>query len=201
MSEAPVTPNSEEPPISTEPPTPPVEAGTEPSLVAEPPKTEEPAAEFVPLTAEDIILAEGFTADTELQTQFLEAMNNQELSAKDRANALVDLQAKLMTKASEAGSAAWDNMQSEWRDAVKADPEVGGDKMVGVLASVSKLVSEYGDDKLTEVFNLTGAGNNVHVIKFLNKIAGQLTESSSPASGSPVAQGSAAQRMYPSMKG
>lgn len=181
--------------------TPPVETEVTKSLIEEAKTEPEPAPEFVPLTVEDLVLPEGFTPDPELQTQFLSVMNDQELSAKDRVNALVDLQAKLMTKASEASSAAWDNMQTEWRDVVKADPVVGGDKMISALASVNKLITEYGDKELTEVFNLTGAGNNVHMIKFLHALSEKLTEGGYTQGQPANAPKDAASLLYPSMKG
>jgi len=178
--------------LVTEGATPPVEGEVTPPV--EP--AAEPVAEFVPLTVEDLVFPENFTLDDEISSEFLTVVNDQELSVKDRANALVDLQAKLMTKASEASSAAWDNMQTEWRDAVKSDPTIGGDKMTAALADVSKLVTEFGSKELASVFDLTGAGNNVHVIKFLHTLAGKLTEGGF-AQGSPTgAPASAAQLLY-----
>ena len=171
----------------------------EPGAVAE--VEPEPAPEFVPLTEADIALPEGFTADPELQTEFLTLMNDQEMDAKSRAQGLVELQAKLMTKASEASSAAWDEMQTTWQNEVKADPVIGGEKMKDSLATVSKLVSEYGSDELVQVMGMTGAGNNIHVIKFLHTLAGKLTEGGYTQGQPAKAEGSAASRMYPSMKG
>lgn len=183
---------------------PPVEGEAPASLVNEnkgETKEETVAAEFVPLTAEDLVLPEGFAADEELQTEFLTVVNNQELSAKDRANALLDLQAKLMTKASEAGSQGWDDMQTKWKDEVKADSVVGGEKMRPALDAVSKLLTEYGSKELPVIFDITGAGNNVHVIKFLHALSEKLTEGK-PAQGLPANTGAdAASLLYPSMKG
>lgn len=209
MSETNVTTNSTESSTSTEPvPTSlitaaPTEGEVTPPASTTPPEKESvaPVVEFVPLVAEDITLPKGFTADQELTTEFLSVVNNQELSAKDRANALVELQTKAIAKASEAGSAAWETMQNEWREAVKADPVVGGDKQTAALASVNKLVTEYGDTELTKVLALTGAGNNVHVIKFLHTLAGKLTEGSFTQGQPTNAPVSAAALLYPSMKG
>lgn len=92
-------------------------------------------------------------------------------------------------------------MQKEWRDAVKADPEIGGEKLQPSLDKIGRLINEYGSDELLETMAITGAGNNVHVIKFLNKVAEKLTEGG-PVVGSPAtAREDAASRMFPSMKG
>ena len=158
-------------------------------------------AEVVPLTVEDIVLPEGFEPAPELQKEFVDIMNDADLSAKDRASALIGLQAKALTAASEASSAAWTETQDKWRTEVKADPAFAGEKLSVAVASVAKLITEFGTPELNGVFDLTGAGNNVHMIKFLSNIAGKLTEgpytAGSPASG----ETNAAALLYPSMKG
>ena len=198
------TPNSETPVT----PTP--EAEVVPSLVTETttettadPVVEAPVEtiEVVPLTVEDIVLPEGFAPAPELQQEFVDVMNDADLSAKDRATALIALQAKALTAASEASSAAWTEMQDKWRTEVKADPAFSGEKLTTAVASVAKLISEYGTPELNGVFDLTGAGNNIHVIKFLSNIAGKLTEGSFTAGSPAGGEASAASLLYPSMKG
>jgi hypothetical protein len=154
-----------------------------------------------PLTAEQLTLPEGFTANDELVTEFLGVVNNGELSPSDRANALIALQTKALSVASEANSKAWDDMQTEWQTAVKADPDIGGANLQPVLANVSKLLAEYGSTELLDIMATTGAGNNVHVIKFLNTLSGKLTEGGA-VSGSPSStEASTASKLFPSMKG
>lgn len=161
----------------------------------------EAVVEVVPLTRDQIVLPEGFAPADEALDKFVETLNNSELTAQERATALINLQAEVMTAASEASSAAWTSMQDQWRDEVKADAEVGGDKMQPTLDSINRLVSEYGSKELVDVFGLTGAGNNIHMIKFLSKISGVLTEGGY-ATGTPASsETTAAQRMFPSMKG
>jgi len=151
-----------------------------------------------PLTAEDLVFPEGVEIVEALRDKFLEAMNNSELSPKDRAAALINLQAEAITAASEASSAAWNTMQDQWRAEVHTQL---GDKFQPTIDSVNRLVTEYGSPELLDVLGLTGAGNNVHVIKFLGAVAEKLTEGTF-ASGAPTGQAtSAAQRMFPSMKG
>ena len=206
MTEATVTPNLETPVT----PTP--EVAAVPSLVTETTTTEEATAaeveevkaevvEVVPLTVEDIVLPEGFAPAPELQKEFVDVMNDADLSAKDRASALIALQAKALTAASEASSAAWTEMQDKWRTEVKADPAFAGEKLTTAVASVAKLITEYGTPELNGVFDLTGAGNNIHVIKFLSNIAGKLTEGSFTAGSPSGGETNAASLLYPSMKG
>lgn len=153
------------------------------------------------LTAEDLAFEEGFEVNEELLDEFLTTINDQELSPKDRAQRLIDLQQKATKMASEASSQTWADTQKSWRDEVKADAEVGGDKLQPALDRVGRLVTEYGSDELLNVFALTGAGNNVHVIKFLNKVAAKLTEGGPVSGGPATAPADAASKLFPSMKG
>lgn len=66
-------------------------------------------------------------------------------------------------------------MQTQWReDTVKAFGDQA--KLDAALTDVGGLVQEFGSDELRQVMDLTGAGNNVHVVQFLAKIAAQLKE-------------------------
>lgn len=154
-----------------------------------------------PLTTDDISFGEDAEVDPELQTELLEVFNNQELDSKSRAQALADLHMKAMKKAGEASAKAWSDMQTTWQDEVKADADVGGEKLQPALDRIGRLVKERGSPELLDALALTGAGNNVHVIKFLDSVAKDLTEGG-PVSGGPKSdERSAAAKMFPSMKG
>lgn len=170
-----------------------------PPAAVEPPAVVEPAA---PLTVEDIVLPEGFEVADDLRSEFIDFMNKGDLSPKERAQGLIDLQAKAVQTMTDAQTAAWTDMQKKWQDEVKADPAYASDdKLQPALGRIGKLISEYGTPELSGVFDLTGAGNNIAVVKFLDNIAQKLTEGG-PVSGAPPAvERSAASKMFPSMKG
>lgn len=168
---------------------------TDPNKPADPP---EPPPE--PLTVDKLTIPEGFEVQPELSAKFLEILNG-DASPLDRANALLALHGETLNAASEASSKAWDDMQTEWKDEVKADPTVGGAKLQPTLNNIGKLINEFGNDELRSVFDTTGAGNNVHMVKFLNTIAEKLTEgnfftASAPSGGSDA--DATAKRMFPS---
>lgn len=163
--------------------------------------TETTTEEVVPLATTDITLPEDVEVNSALVDEFLGVMNNAELDAKGRAQALIDLQVKAMREASEAGSQAFADMQKTWQDEVKADPAFAGEKLQPALGRIGRLLTEYGSEELNGVLDMTGAGNNLHVVRFLDNIAGKLVEGG-PAFGAPRTQeASAAQRLFPSMKG
>ena len=197
------------------PPVPPADPPAEPPNPADPPKPgEEPAKpliggepkpvaeEFVPLTAADITIPEGLEVNETIRDEALAIVNNRKSSPREQLQAYFDLQGKFAEEASEGISKTSEDTQKTWQDEVKADPTIGGDKLPATLAAVNKLVTEYGDDKLVEAFALTGAGNNVHVIRFLNTVASKLTEGKAVTAAAPANRdGDAASRLFPSMKG
>ena len=152
-----------------------------------------------PLTLESLTIPEGFEVQPEMSEKFLGILNDNNLSVGDRANALLALHGETLTAASEANSKAWEDMQTEWKNEAKADTEIGGDKLQPALTNIGKVLDEFGSKELRDVFGLTGAGNNVHMIKFLNKIADVLTEGKFFKAGTPSGNdpNAAAERMFP----
>lgn len=214
QSTPPTTPTTPTTPSATTPapastPTDPavVPAGTEPTAPAEPKSLLDPASkpveapvEFTPVAATDIKLPDGVTVDEILMGDFLGIVNDQKLTPAERTQELVDLQIAAQQKASEAGSQAWAEMQTNWQTEVKNDKELGGTNLQPTLDGIAKLVETYGSPELVEVMNLTGAGNNIHVIRFVNKIAAKLNEGAPVSPGNPIsAPQTAAERLYPSM--
>lgn len=80
-----------------------------------------------------------------------------------------------------AQAEAWNQTQKAWQDAVKADPEIGGNRMQTVLQQCNGLIKEYGgtaDEQkaLRSALNITGAGNHPAVVRFLSRVAKGLAE-------------------------
>lgn len=148
---------------------PPVEPPkVEPPKPVEPPKVEAPA----PLAATDIKFPEGVEVQPELFTEFLGVMNNRTLTPAQQAQSLIDLQVKLAAKASERGSNEAAKMRETWVNEVKSDPDYNTEEKWGpVSALISSAIDQYGTPEVRDVAALTGAGDNVHMIKFIHKLA------------------------------
>lgn len=160
-------------------------------------KSEAPA----PLTIESLKAPEGIELDKEAVGSFLEILNDTNLAPGDRANKLVALQANLAKSWSEKITADWETFNNAQIEESKSDKELGP-KMDETLAGISTLINTYGSPELRLVMNNSGAGNNIHVIRFLDKIAKQLNEGKA-VSGLPTGDNSfanAASKMFPSMK-
>jgi hypothetical protein len=144
-------------------------------------------------------MPEGFTLDAADGASLLTILNNQELSATDRANALISLQASLTTKSSEAGSQAWNDEQANWQAEVAADPVLGGANLAATIAGIGTLMNRFATPEARAAFDKSGAGNNPHIVRFLSTLVGQLKEPSPLDPGNPGnggARKSSADRIY-----
>lgn len=153
----------------------------------------------MPLEATAFTVPEGFALDDTSMASFLGIMNDQSMDAAGRAQALINLQASLATQASEAGSREWNDRQASWQAEVQADPEIGGPNLEKTIANIGQLMTRFGNDEVRRAFDQTGAGNNPHIVRFLNSLHAQLREPGPVNPGGPAAGGaplSLAERIY-----
>lgn len=159
-------------------------------------KKEETKAEPVVLTSEDFTLPDGMVANEPLQKEFLEIMNK-DMDAKERTQALIDLQGKTNQEALETARNVWKELQDKWTEEVKADPDIGGDKLEATQTVIAKSLEEFGNKDVREAFVLTGAGNNPHIVRYIHKMAVALGEGK-PVSGTPsTVEASQAETLFP----
>lgn len=150
-----------------------------------------------PFKAEEVKFPDGTQVDPAMVSSLVDVVNEFGLPRPAVAK-LLDLQQKAMLANSEAGSRDWAKMQEEWTGEVMKDPEIGGQKWPQVQTKIGGLLDTFGSPELRQAFDLTGAGNNPHVVRFMSKVANILSESgyiSSNASGS--TEKSAAEILYP----
>lgn len=168
---------------------------------AEAEKAPEPAAPVDPASYE-VTLPEGMTREDPLVAAFLEGAAGASLDGK-AVQAVLDKTAPLVAAALAAPHKAWEQLNSDWQAAIKADPDVGGAKLPAAVESVTNLLDRHGSAELKEALKVTGAVNNPAVFKFLHKMAAAYAESGSVAAGAsaPVPNTpSAAALMYPSAR-
>lgn len=159
------------------------------------PEGEKPEGEAEALKAEDyeVKLPEGFTVEPETLTQFQTFAAEAKLS-KEQAQSLVDTHIALSTKAAEAWVAqqqkSWSDTLDGWKNDINADPVIGGDKSALAQAMVGVALDEFGSPEARAAFDLTGAGWNPAIIKFIYNLANAVVEGNpAPAIGASVAQG------------
>lgn len=180
-------PPTETKPAEGAPPTetkPPVEEKTAEQKAADEAAAKANDTRANPFKADEIKLAEGFEVDEATTKSFVDVVNKFGLP-RDAVAELVTLQSNAMKAASEKGSALWTKMQEDWQKEIQADPDIGGEKLKENLGAVAKVLDKYGTPDLRAAFDLTGAGNNPHVIRFMAKIAKELNEPG-PTTGVPA---------------
>lgn len=196
MSDSPETPSLINQNVTPEPTDPGAEPAPAVDATQAPPEpAPEPAApEFEPLTAEQFTLPESI--DSEGLAPFLEVVNEAKLPA-EQGQKFLEMFHEQVSAMAESQARAWNETQETWLNEVKSDPEIGGDKLSAALGEIAKVVDRYGSKELREFMDVSGAGNNPHVVKFLHGIAKAVNERP-PVSGQPSATSaqSRAERMF-----
>lgn len=169
----------------------------------EPEKKAEEAAKAEPLKPEDykFELPENIAAEDPALKAFTEGAAELGIS-QEAAQALINKVAPQMQEAALEPYRQWAQLQEKWLGEVKADPEIGGSKLEGALATIASAFNTLGDNGGKDVraaLDMTGAGNHPAVIKFMHKVAVALTEAGAVTGSPPNGAKSAAERMYPNM--
>ena len=182
---APVEPAITTPPAETTAPTAAEAPVVQPNGEAAPTSLlSEPAPE--PFDAEKITIPEGLSKDDALFTDFTNLAKEHNLTAPI-AQGLIDLAAKQVQAASQKLQASWDKQNEDWQAEIRADREIGGDKLNGTLQTFSKVASnpELSDPKFREALAFTGAGNHPAIVRTLARWAKALSEGG-PVQGTPA---------------
>ena len=143
-------------------------------------KEEKKEEQKAPEAYEPFKLPEGVEIDEAGMTQAQELFKEFNLG-QEQAQKLVDLYVANTQASMEAAEKqnldAWKDLRSEWTKAVKADKEIGGDKLPEVTATISKALDTFGTPEVRKALELTGADNNPEVMKTLYTMASKLVES------------------------
>jgi hypothetical protein len=102
------------------------------------------------------------------------------------AQDIVDMVAPRISEALTQPYQLWKKTQDAWQAEAKTDPEFGGAEFARNMASIAKVLDQYGDPKLRDALNVTGAGNHPAIIRSFWRIAQILTEPSHVAAAKPA---------------
>jgi hypothetical protein len=147
--------------------------------------TEAPAPALETFDAEKLAMPEGLSKDDSLWGDFVNVAKEHSLPMPV-AQTLVDLAAKQVASVNQKLQASWDKQNEDWQAEIRADKEIGGDKLSGMLQTFSKVASdpELSDPKFREALAFTGAGNHPAIVRTLAKWANALSEGG-PVRGGP----------------
>jgi hypothetical protein len=180
--------------------TPAVEA-TEPQPDSETaPAEAPPAVEFT-----DFTLPEGVQLDDTSLNTFKEVLGG-ELPPQEKGQRLVDMYIAEINKRDQAASdnqyKVWNETQAQWKEQVKADPELGGNRFNTTLQTCIGAINQYGGTEaqvaeLKQALTFTGAGSHPAIIRWANNMASALKEGSPMATtAAPKPPQSRAQKRY-----
>lgn len=201
---APAQPEPAKTSLLTDADAPKAEARPEEKL-AEPEKP----VELPPIAYEAFTLPEGVSLQGERFDALKSALSE---SRVDQAHAqkFVDMHvAEVLRERSqwrEQQSKAWIDANAAWIEQVKADPEIGGNRLETSLTAAKTLLGQLmhtPEEKaeLQQALTMTGAGNHPIIIKAFARAAAMMKEGAPPATAQPKPQLSPAQRRYTSNTG
>jgi hypothetical protein len=169
------------------------QASAQPTAAAAPAPTTPPAAAEVDYTFE---MPEGIELDKSSTEEFVAIAKELKLP-QDAAKKLVGLEVKRVQAAQEQHS----KLVESWAESVKADKEIGGDKLDVNLAVARKAIDTFGTPELKDLLNRTGLGNHPEVVKLAWKIGKAISEDAfvRGAPKSPATENDLAKSLFPSM--
>jgi hypothetical protein len=156
----------------------------------EKPKTEGPPEKY------EFTLPEGMALDEAALGKFEPVLRDVGLT-NEQANKLAGVFAEIRNADLQASQQAYAELTTGWRDAVKADPEIGGAKFDASIKMAGAAMAAFAAPELHEVLNNTGLGNHPAVVRFMTKVGAALQEdkTAGPA-GAGGGERSLADRLY-----
>lgn len=128
---------------------------------------------------------EGFAPDTDAIGEATKIMREARMPP-EAAQQLLDFAAKREMAQAQRGVQAFVELQNKWVSEIKADPEIGGDKLDASLASAARAIDRLDVPGLREALDLTGAGNNPAVVKAFVRLGQLVSEDRfQPGKGAP----------------
>ncbi|MBY0738145.1 peptidase [Klebsiella sp. M581] len=120
--------------------------------------------------------AEGLELDTSALEQFEPIARELNLT-NEQAQKMVDLYGtKIMPMVQKQQSEAWQKTTEQWAADVKADKEIGGDKLTANLSAAQRALEQFGDPELKEYLDSTGLGNHPALVKAFIKVGKAMSE-------------------------
>ncbi|CAM7518146.1 Peptidase [Citrobacter portucalensis] len=139
--------------------------------------------------------AEGQDLDAAALEQFEPIARELNLT-NEQAQKMVDLYGtKIMPMVQQQQVEAWQKTTEQWAADVKADKEIGGDKLTSNLSAAQRALAHFGTPELKEYLEGTGLGNHPELVKAFVKIGKAMSEDGM-VDGSNQGQRSAAEVLY-----
>lgn len=152
--------------------------GAEPGGASPPVQRHEPLAvepEAIQPGYGEFKLPEGVTLDPESLKPATELFTESGLN-QEQAQKFIDLAMAREQAAAHRGVQAFVDLQNQWVSEIKADPDIGGDRLKASLASAARAIDRLDVPGLREALNFTGAGNHPAVVKAFVRLGQMISE-------------------------
>ena len=103
---------------------------------------------------------EGVTYDAQVLDAYTKAAEKLNLPQDAAQKLLNDVYGTLAERTAQQQQ----ELRSQWADEVRSDPVLGGAQLDANIAVARKAIEAFGSPELVELLNVTGLGNNKHVI-------------------------------------
>ncbi|HBV6755437.1 TPA: peptidase [Klebsiella oxytoca] len=137
---------------------------------------------------------EGVELDVEALKDFEPVARELNLT-NEQAQKLVDAYPKILAGVQQRQTEAWQAQTEQWAADVKADKEVGGDKLTANLSAAQRALDQFGTPELREYLDGTGLGNHPELVKAFIKVGKAMSEDG-VITGKESGQRSAAEVLY-----
>lgn len=118
---------------------------------------------------------EGVELDTEALKDFEPVARDLNLT-NEQAQKLVDAYPKILAGVQQRQAEAWQAQTEQWAADVKADKEIGGEKLTSNLSAAQRALDQFGTPELKEYLEGTGLGNHPELVKAFIKVGKAMSE-------------------------
>lgn len=123
----------------------------------------------------DLKLPEGSKLDP-ARVEGIAAFAKERGLSQDAAQALLQREAEAVEGYAQAQVAEVEKAKAGWLEAVKTDPEVGGDNLPQNAELAKRVLARYGSESLNKTLETTGLGNHPELVRLLVRISKSMTE-------------------------
>jgi hypothetical protein len=92
--------------------------------------------------------------------------------SQEQAQKLVDIYPQIQQQQAEV----WSKQVTDWGEQVKADKEIGGDKLTASVGQAQKALDQFGTPALREYLHTSGLGNHPELVRAFAKVGKMMSE-------------------------
>lgn len=123
----------------------------------------------------EFTLPDGYTLDAEKAGQF-EAFARSNNLTNDAANEALKLAVDHVQSLQQAQLDGWKEQVEAWGNEIRADKDLGGEKLDASVAIAQKAIARFGSPELVDYLEASGLGNFPPLVRFCYQIGTRISE-------------------------